>query len=79
MRKLAWSFIILTLLAWLAIARYWTGTNVSESIPLDVPSRPITVPTGTPLISPEVTPLLISTPSANTATKSGTPTPSLVY
>ncbi len=79
MRKLAWLFIILTLLAWLAIARYWTGTGLSSAIPLEVPTRPIPISTENTVITPSVTPVVIATRSAEAATKSGTPTPGLVY
>lgn len=81
MRNLAWLFIILTLIVWLAIARYWTGTGFSQTTPLDIPSRLIPVPTETPIISPEITSFSISTQSANSATVSATPTkvPSLNY
>lgn len=40
MRKLTWLFIILTLLAWLAIALYWTGTGTAK---LQLPATSSTI------------------------------------
>lgn len=60
MKKITWLIIILTLIIWLAIAHYWTGT--SSINPRPTPASPTT-------IEVEVTP----TPEVVSATPSAVP------
>ena len=67
MRKITWIILLLIALIWLAIARFWTGSEKPEKT-YDFPESTLTLtptPTEPPLASPsaEATPTVTTPPS----------------
>lgn len=73
MRRIIWVLVIVTVLLWVGIAIYWTGTG--ESSPKELDSLLFPVPTETPTPSSENLLPPTATASALYATPSATPTP----
>jgi hypothetical protein len=76
MRKTAWIIIATTILLWLAIALYWTGTGTTK---IQLPSPSSAIPLNEPPISSSPTPLVASPSSATDSANTGDQEPGLSY